>query len=111
MNLYVIEMRKLLDFNAFEAIILNIDKKWRNLNMTLDKLEIGKKGVIAKVGGERSLRLRLLDMGLIPKTEVSVYKIAPLGDPIEIVLRGYMLTIRKEDAANIELAETGADVV
>lgn len=73
--------------------------------MTLDKLEIGKKGIITKVGGERALRLRLLDMGLIPKTEVTVYKVAPMGDPIELFLRGYSLTLRKEDAANIELAE------
>lgn len=73
--------------------------------MTLDKLEIGKKAVITKVGGEGALRLRLLDMGIIPKTEVSVYKVAPLGDPIEIHLRGYSLTIRKDDAEQIEVAE------
>lgn len=70
---------------------------------TLDKLPVGKTGVITKVGGEGALRLRFLDMGLIPRTEVNVYKIAPLGDPMEIHLRGYSLTIRKEDAANIEI--------
>lgn len=72
--------------------------------MTLDKLPIGESAVIRKVGGEGALRLRLLDMGIIPKTEVSVYKIAPLGDPIEIHLRGYSLTIRKDDAAVIEVS-------
>lgn len=71
--------------------------------ITLDKLPVGSSGVITKVGGEGALRLRFLDMGLIPKTLVTVYKIAPLGDPIEIHLRGYSLTIRKEDAANIEI--------
>ena len=71
--------------------------------MTLNNLEIGKKAVITKVGGEGALRLRLLDMGIIPKTEVSVYKVAPLGDPIEIHLRGYSLTIRKDDAEQIEV--------
>lgn len=74
--------------------------------ITLDKLGTGKSGIITKVGGEGALRLRLLDMGLIPKTEVMVYKIAPLGDPMEIHLRGYSLTIRKEDAANIDIDET-----
>lgn len=71
--------------------------------LTLDKLPVKKSGVITKVGGEKALRLRLLDMGLIPKTNITVFKIAPLGDPIEIHLRGYSLTIRKEDAANIEI--------
>lgn len=76
--------------------------------MTLDKLDVGKSGIITKVGGEGPLRLRFLDMGLIPRTEVMVYKRAPLGDPIEIHLRGYSLTIRKEDAANIEISEINA---
>ncbi|NLC19280.1 MAG: ferrous iron transport protein A [Clostridiales bacterium] len=71
--------------------------------MTLNKLPIGKKAIITKVGGEGALRLRLLDMGLIPKTRVSVRKIAPLGDPIEIDIRGYELTLRIEDAKNIEV--------
>jgi len=71
--------------------------------MKLSELEIGKSAVIKSVGGEGTLRLRLLDMGLIPKTKVTVRKIAPMGDPIEITVRGYELTLRKEDAANIEL--------
>ena len=71
--------------------------------MTLNNLEIGKKAVITKVGGEGALRLRLLDMGIIPKTVVSVRKTAPLGDPIEISLRGYTMTLRKDDASKIEV--------
>lgn len=71
--------------------------------MTLDELPIGKKGIITSVGGEGALRCRLLDMGLIPKTSVMVHKVAPMGDPIEIRLRGYELTIRKEDAKKIEM--------
>ena len=58
---------------------------------------------ITKVGGEGELRCRLLDMGLIPKTAVKMIKIAPMGDPLEIRLRGYELTLRKEDAAKIEV--------
>ncbi len=71
--------------------------------MTLDKLEIGKEAVITAVGGEGALRCRLLDMGLIPKTKVMVQKIAPMGDPIQLRIRGYELTIRKEDAGKIEV--------
>ena len=52
-----------------------------------------------------TLRRRLLDMGLTPKTQVTVQKVAPMGDPIELYLRGYVLTIRAEDAAKIEIEE------
>ena len=73
--------------------------------MTLDCLKPGQSGVISDVGGQGALRRRLLDMGLTPKTKVSVRKVAPMGDPIELYLRGYVLTIRAEDAANIEIGE------
>lgn len=72
--------------------------------MTLDKIKIGESAVITRVGGEGPLRLRLLDMGLIPRTEVTLIKTAPLGDPMEFRLRGYELTLRREDAACIEVA-------
>ena len=71
--------------------------------MTLDKMAVGQTGVITAVGGEGVLRLRLLDMGLIPRTEVTVSKIAPMGDPMELRLRGYTLSLRLEDAHNIEV--------
>ena len=71
--------------------------------MTLDTLPLGREAVITAVGGEGALRLRLLDMGLIPKTAVRVEKIAPLGDPIELRVRDYALSLRKEDARNIEV--------
>ena len=71
--------------------------------MTLDKLPTGQSGVIAAVEGERALRCRLLDMGLIPGTTVTVRKTAPMGDPIELWLRGYALTLRKADAERITL--------
>lgn len=69
--------------------------------ITLDKLQIGKSGIISETSGDGNIRLRLLDMGLIPGTAVTVEKTAPLGDPIQIKLRGYELTIRKEDAFHI----------
>ena len=71
--------------------------------MTLDKLEIGQKAVIKSTGGEPAIRRRLLDIGLIPKTVVFIRKVAPLGDPIEINLRGFELTLRKEDAKKNEV--------
>ena len=73
--------------------------------MTLDKLAVGSSAVIKTVGGSGALRCRLLDMGLIPRTEVTLQKIAPMGDPIEIRIRGYELTLRLEDARKIELEE------
>ena len=68
--------------------------------MTLDEVHVNQSAVITKVGGEGVLRGRLLD---IPKTAVTVIKYAPMGDPIEIRLRGYELTIRKDDAKMIEV--------
>lgn len=73
--------------------------------MTLDKLAIGKKAKIVSVGGQGELRHRLLDMGLTPRTSVMVRKIAPMGDPIEIHVRSYELTLRLEDAKNIVVEE------
>ena len=73
------------------------------MRMTLRELEIGKTAVVGEVGGEGALRQHFLDMGLIPRTKVKVRKMAPMGDPIEIELRGYELTIRKEDAQKIEV--------
>ena len=70
--------------------------------MTLNELEIGQSGIIVNVG-EGALRRRLLDMGLTPKTKVMVRKVAPMGDPIELHLRGYELTIRIDDAKNIDV--------
>ena len=71
--------------------------------MTLDMLNAGECGVITAVGGEGVLRCRLLDMGLIPQTRITVSKIAPMGDPMELQLRGYVLTLRREDARSIEI--------
>lgn len=73
-------------------------------SLTLDKIPIGSGGTILTVGGEKALRHRLLDMGLTPKTHIFVKKAAPMGDPIEFVLRGYELTLRKEDAALITVS-------
>jgi len=75
--------------------------------LTLADLKIGESAVIYEVKGEDSLRCRLLDMGLIPKTQVTIHKVAPMGDPIELRLRGYRLTLRAEDARGIIVAKEG----
>ena len=71
--------------------------------MTLDKLKVGSSAIISAVGGNGALRCRLLDMGLIPHTRVTLQKVAPMGDPIEIQVRGYELTLRVEEARKIEV--------
>lgn len=69
--------------------------------MTLNELKIGDSAAITAVSGEGALRCRLLDMGLTPRTVVTLRKVAPMGDPIEIHVRGYELTLRVEDARQI----------
>ena len=76
--------------------------------MTLDQLKVGEHASIVTVGGEGALRRRLLDMGLTPRTRVMIRKVAPMGDPIELNLRGYELTILLEDARKIEITEEKA---
>lgn len=71
--------------------------------MTLDQLPIGKTAVIKNVGGEGSLRRRLLDMGLTPGATISIRKTAPMGDPIELYVRSYSLTLRLAEAKTISV--------
>ena len=73
------------------------------LSLTLDKLPIGKTAVITSVGGQGALRRHFLDMGLTPGTAVTLCKTAPMGDPLEVELRGYQLTLRLDDAKTIEI--------
>ena len=69
--------------------------------MTLSDLNVGNSGRVITIGGERALRHRLLEMGITPHTVVTVKKVAPMGDPIELLIRGYVLTLRLEDAKKI----------
>lgn len=71
---------------------------------TLDKLEVGKDVIIKSVNCEdKALRRHILNMGLTPETEVTLIKTAPMGDPLELRVRGYELTLRKSDASKIEI--------
>lgn len=70
--------------------------------MTMDELKPKQSAYIRSVGGNGTLRHHLLDMGLTPQTEITLQKIAPMGDPVQIELRGYELTLRLEEARKIE---------
>ena len=70
---------------------------------TLKDVKVGKSATVVKLNGAGALRRRIMDMGITKGIEVKVQKVAPLGDPIEITVRGYELSLRKEDAANIEV--------
>ena len=76
--------------------------------MTLKDLQIGKTAVVTQVGGEGALRQHFLDMGVIPGTEVTVVKYAPMGDPMELMLHGYELTLRLADAEKIQVTAASA---
>jgi Fe2+ transport system protein FeoA len=73
--------------------------------MTLRDLDIGKSGIVETVGGEKALRRRLLEMGITPGTVITVKKAAPMGDPVELLLRGYVLSLRLQDAEKINIKE------
>lgn len=68
---------------------------------TLRDVEVGADAVVVRLTGEGALKRRIMDMGLTKGTAVHVRKVAPLGDPIEITVRGYELSIRKEEAQNV----------
>ncbi len=70
---------------------------------TLKDVEIGDRAVVVRLHGEGAVRRRILDMGLVKGTEVVVRKVAPIGDPIELTVRGYELSIRRDEAATIEV--------
>ena len=77
--------------------------------ITLDQLKVGDSAVILRVGNQRgAVKRRLVDMGLTPGTAVTLVKMAPMGDPMELRLRGYELTLRKADAANITVEQKEA---
>lgn len=71
--------------------------------MTLKDLAPGQSGIVESIGQKGPMRRRLMDMGVTPGVKLEVVKVAPLGDPIEINIRGYELTLRKDEAENILL--------
>ena len=77
--------------------------------MTLRELKPGESARIESVGGNGALRQHFLDMGLIPGVDVTTVKLAPLGDPMELMIRGYELTLRMDDAAQIRITPVEKD--
>lgn len=70
---------------------------------TLRDIPVGQSSTVLKIHGEGALKRRIMDMGITKGTEIHVRKVAPLGDPIEITVRGYELSIRKDDADILEM--------
>lgn len=75
----------------------------------LKDLKIGEEGIVKRVGGDGAVRRRLFDMGVTPGAPVKMRKLAPLGDPVEVTLRGYELTLRKNEAEWVLVSSTGAE--
>ncbi len=98
--------------DSHEALHIHKEKTPRSAAaLTLDKLPVGKPARVLALNAEGALRRRLLDMGITPRTEIRIQKTAPMGDPLELKLRGYSLSLRKQDAASIDvepIAEEGS---
>lgn len=77
------------------------------MSRSLDMLSVGERGLVNRITADRALKRRFFDMGITPGTEISLKKVAPLGDPMEISIRGYDLSIRKCDARAITLSAEG----
>ena len=77
------------------------------MERTLKEFKPDEAGIVIKVGGSGSLRRRIFDMGITPGTEIVMRKIAPLGDPIEVTVRGYQLSLRKSEAELVSMRSGG----
>ena len=80
-----------------------IDRAERFIMKTLKEVKIGESARVVKLHGEGALRRRIMDMGITRGVDIRIRKVAPLGDPIELTVRGYELSIRKSDAEMIEV--------
>jgi len=80
-----------------------MENKATERSLPLHELKIGQRGTIVRVGGEGPAKRRMMDMGLVAGTEVKVERVAPLGDPIEIKIKGYHLSLRKEEAVQVQV--------
>ncbi len=72
---------------------------------TLSDVKVGQKCVVSKLTGEGAIKRRIMDMGVTKNTEVLVHNVAPLGDPIEVTIRGYELSLRKDEARCVEVKD------
>lgn len=90
----VIEMQNNIDYQIQEEPVVQL---------ALNKLKIGQRGIVVRVGGKSQLKQRMMDMGLVPGTEVQVVRVAPLGNPMEFLVKGYHLSLRKNESSEIEV--------
>ena len=72
-------------------------------HVPLNELRVGQRGIVVRVGSKGPVKRRMMDMGLVPGSEVSVRRVAPLGDPIEFTVKGYSLSLRKSEAQDIQV--------
>ena len=79
----------------------------KNSQIPLHELKTGQRGIVVRVGGKGPAKRRMMDMGLVPGSEVEVVRVAPLGDPIEFTVKGYSLSLRKSEAGNIQVEISG----
>lgn len=75
------------------------------MSKTLREAEVGKYYVVKKIRGEGPLKRRIMDMGITKNSEIFIQKVAPLGDPVQLTVRGYQLSLRKEDSSCVEIEE------
>lgn len=78
-------------------------------NPSLADVPVGESAIVRSVGGRRDVAVRLMEMGLLPGTRVEVVRVAPLGDPIEVRVRGFALSMRRAEAAHVGVSEASAD--
>ncbi|MFD1124770.1 ferrous iron transport protein A [Lentilactobacillus raoultii] len=106
MMIYFQGQRLAISLDIAERIVVRDVKEQAGDKLrSLSDLKIGKTGIVRKMVGDRALRRRLLDMGLTNNTVIKVNQIAPLGDPIELMVRGYKLSLRKRDASCVLIEE------
>jgi DtxR family transcriptional regulator, Mn-dependent transcriptional regulator len=90
-----------------EASNMRVEEEGAVRHVPLNTLRVGQRGVIVRVGSKGPVKRRMMDMGLVPGSEVSVLRVAPLGDPIEFTVKGYSLSLRKSEAREIEVEVVG----
>lgn len=105
--LMVRNTRIALDCALLEKIQV-VEAKTQGSYLSLDKLQVGESGQILSIYGQGAFRRRLMDMGLTKNVQLTVRKLAPLGDPIEITVRGYELTLRKKEAELVLIEKAAA---
>lgn len=90
-----------------EKEVMSIVEKTNIKQQTLDKLKIGQKGTIVSLEGKGPIKQRMMDMGLVPGSEVEIIRVAPLGDPIELKIKGYNLSLRRNEAKAVRVEVKG----